>query len=109
AVVSGRLRVSTTFSGNERAWLRLTQSTASRIEVAAPLVTFVRRAVERGAAVTGVVVAGAVYADNGGWLDVIMAGCGGGYALAAVVGVSAAALAHARGHVTAQRRGIVYK
>jgi cation transport ATPase len=108
-VVGGRLRVNATFSGNERAWLRLAQATSSRIEVAAPLVAFMRRAVERGAPVAALVVAGAVYADNGSWLDVAVAACGAGFALAASAAVSAAALAHARGHSAAQRRGIVYK
>jgi cation transport ATPase len=112
-VVTGRLRVNATFSGAERAWLRLTQSgsatPAKAIEANAPLVVFVRSFVERGAPAAAVLVAGAVYADNGSWLDVAVAACGGGYVLAAAAAVSAAALAHARGHVTAQRRGIVYK
>lgn len=113
-VVSGRLLVSATFSGNERAWLRLAPSvgtslSAGSVDVAAPLVAFVRRMVERGAPVSGLLVAGAVYADNGTWLDVVLAGCGGTFALAAVAAVSAAGLAHACGHVSAQRRGIVYK
>ncbi|MBX3206964.1 MAG: HAD-IC family P-type ATPase [Labilithrix sp.] len=115
-VVSGRLRVNATFSGAERAWLRLSQPASPRadlasnaIEAAAPLVVFVRRFVERGAPAAALLVAGAVYADNGSWLDVALAACGGGHALAAVACVSAAALAHARGHAAAQRRGIVYK
>jgi cation transport ATPase len=108
-VVSGRLRVNTTFAGPERAWLRLLLAPSSRIDVAAPLVAFVRRAVERGAPLAALLVAGAVYADNGSWLDVAIAACAGGYVLAATAAVSAAALAHARGHVAAQRRGIVYK
>jgi cation transport ATPase len=108
-VVSGRLRVNATFSGTDRAWLRLTQPTPTRIEVAAPLVAFVRSAVERGAPAAAVLIAGAVYADNGSWLDVAMAACAGGYALASTAAVAGAALAHARGHVAAQRHGIVYK
>lgn len=108
-VVSGRLRVNATFSGAERAWLRLGHASPSRIEIASPLVAFFRRAVERGAPLAALVVAGAVYADNGSWLDVAIAAAGGAYALAAAASVSAAGLAHARGHVTAQRRGIVYK
>jgi cation transport ATPase len=108
-VVSGRLRINTTFSGPDRAWLRLLLSPGARIDAAAPLVAFVRRAVERGAPVAAIVVAGAVYADNGRGLDVGIAACAGGFLLAASAAISAAALAHARGHVAAQRRGIVYK
>jgi len=113
AVVAGRLRVNATFCGSERAWLRLTQSAATAptkaIEVNAPLVVVVRSFVERGAPAAALLVAGAVYADNGSWLDVAIAACGGGYVLAAAAAVSTAALAHARAHVNAQRRGIVYK
>lgn len=114
AVVSGRLRVNTTFSGNERAWLRLLSpanvaAAAARIEIAAPLVVSVRRLVERGAPAVGLVVAGAVYADNGSWLDVAIAASAGSFALGAVAAVAGAALAHGRGHAAAQRRGIVYK
>lgn len=108
-VVSGRLRVNATFSGAERAWLRLANGAPAPIEVVSPLVAFFRRAVHRGAPVAALVVAGAVYADNGSWLDVAIAAAGAAYALAAGASVSAAALAHARGHVAAQRRGIVYK
>ncbi len=116
-VVSGRLRVNATFCGGERAWLRLTQparaegagAPARAIEVNAPLVMLIRSAVERGAPIAAVLVGGAVYADNGSWLDVAIAACGGGYVLAAASAVAGAALAHARGHVNAQRRGIVYK
>jgi cation transport ATPase len=114
-VVSGKLCINATFSGSERAWLRLTQPEASRsdttraIETSAPLAAFARRALERGAPAAAVLVAGAVYANNGSWPDVAIAGCAGGYALAAVAAVSAVALAHARGHATAQSRGIVYK
>lgn len=119
-VASGRLRINATFCGAERAWLRLSQPSAASsdssghaparaIEVNAPLVAFVRRAVERSAPVAAVLVAGAVYADNGAWLDVAIAAAGGGYALATISAATAAALAHTRGHVAAQRRGIVYK
>ena len=101
-VMSGRLRINTTFAGPDRAWLR-------RIDLNAPMVRFVRRAVERGAPLAALVVAGAVYADNGSWLDVVIAACSAGLAVGAFASVGAAGLAHARGHAFAQRRGIVYK
>ncbi len=107
-VVSGRLRVTATFSGPDRAWLRLAHG-ASRIELAAPLVETTRRWIERGAPIAAVLVGGATYANNGSWTDVVVAACGGGFALAAASAATAAGLAHARGHVAAQRRGIVYK
>lgn len=107
SLVSGRLRVTATFSGAERAWLRPARSHASR--GTAPLVAVGKRAIERGAPIAGLVVAGLAYANNGSWTEVVMAACAGGYALAAIGGISAAALTHARGHLAAQRRGIVYK
>lgn len=125
-VMTGRLRVNATFSGAERAWLRLAPTSPSApaesgepdaaserpkyaVDVAAPLVALFRRIVERGAPAAALVVAGVVYADNGSWIDVALAGCAGAFALAASAAVSSAALAHARGHAAAQRRGIVYK
>lgn len=108
-VLSGSLRVTATFTGGDRAWLRLAQQTAARIEVAAPLVAFARRSVERGAPVAAAVLAAAAYANNGSWFDVALAACAGGFALAAAAAVGAAALAHARGHVAALRRGVVFK
>jgi cation transport ATPase len=108
-VVSGRLRVTATFAGADRAWLRLAQSHAARVDVAAPLVVLARRTVERGAPIAALLVGGATYANNGGWPDVIVAASAGGYAAAGFAAVAAAAIAHARGHIAAQRRGIVYK
>ena len=108
-VVSGRLRVTATFAGAERAWLRLGQSQAARVDVAAPLVTLARHAVERGAPIAALLVGGATYANNGGWPEVVIAASAGAYAVAGFAAVAAAAVAHARGHIAAQRRGIVYK
>lgn len=108
-VTAGKLRVTATFAGSERAWLRLLRAGAPRIENAAPLVVFAGRSIARGSPVAGLVVAGAVYASNGATSDVVLAGCAGAYALSVAAAATAAALAHARGHVAAQRRGIVYK
>lgn len=101
-VVSGRLRINTTFAGADRAWLR-------RIDLTAPLVQFARRAVERGAPIAAGIVAAAVYADNGSRLDVVVSAASAGLVLGSFAAVGAAGLAHARGHAGAQRRGIVYK
>lgn len=101
-VVSGRLRINTTFAGADRAWLR-------RIDLTAPLVQFARRAVERGAPLAAGIVGAAVYADNGSWLDVVVSAASAGLALGAFAAVGATGLAHARGHAAAQKRGIVYK
>ena len=108
-VISGRLRVTATFTGADRAWLKLGQSSAARVDVAAPLVALARRTVERGAPIAALLVGGAIYAMNGGWPEVVIAASAGAYAVAGFAAVAAAALAHARGHIAAQRRGIVYK
>ena len=109
AVISGRLRVRATFAGADRAWLKLGQSSSTRIDVAAPLVVLARRTVERGAPIAALLVGGATYASNGGWPDVVIAASAGAYAAAGFAAIAAAAIAHARGHLAAQRRGIVYK
>jgi cation transport ATPase len=108
-VISGRVRVTATFTGAERAWLRLGSAPASRVEVAAPIIALARRAVERGAPLAAVVVAGAAFANNGALADVLVAACAGGYAVAASAAIAGAGLVHARAHAAAQRRGIVYK
>ena len=107
SLVSGRIRVTATFSGAERAWLRPARSHAA--PRTAPLLAFGKRAIERGAPLAAFVVAGMAYANHATWAEVVMAACAGAFALAAVSGITAAALAHARGHLSAQRRGIVYK
>ena len=109
SVVSGRLRITATFTGRDRAWVKLHQSEAARVDVAAPLVVLARRTVERGSPIAALLVGGATYALNGGWPDVIIAASAGAYAVAGLAAVATAALAHGRGHIAAQRRGIVYK
>jgi len=108
-VVSGRLRINATFTGAERAWLRLAHSSGARIDVAAPVVALARRVVERSAPVACAAAAAAAYASGGSWADVVVAASAGAFAMAGVSAVSAVGLAHARGHLAAQRRGIVYK
>ncbi len=109
SIASGRLRITTTFAGPDRAWLKLGQTSATRIDVAAPLVSLARRTVERGSPIAALLVGGATYANNGGWPEVVIAASAGAYAAFGLGAVATAALAHARGHVAAQRRGIVYK
>lgn len=108
-ITRGEIVITTTFAGGERSWLRMLSPGATRIDVAAPLVAAARGFVERGAPIAALLVGAAVFANNASWLDVGVAACGGGFALAAFAAVSAAALTHARGHAAAQRRGIIYK
>ncbi len=106
---SGRLVLTTTFSGAERAWLRLANMRYARIEDAAPLVRTARRFVERGSPIAALLVGVGIYASNGSPLDIAMAACAGGFGLAAASAVSLAANGHARAHALAQRHGILYR
>jgi Cu+-exporting ATPase len=106
---SGRLVLTTTFSGAERAWLRLANMRLARIEDAAPLVRTARRFVERGSPLAALLVGIGIYASHGSLLDVAMAACAGGFGMAAASAVSLAANGHARAHALAQRHGILYR
>ncbi|MDP9035779.1 MAG: hypothetical protein M3O50_13340, partial [Myxococcota bacterium] len=55
-VVSSRLRLTTTWSGRDRAWVKLLSSPETRIDVAAPTARALRLVVERGAPVAALLV-----------------------------------------------------
>ncbi|MDB4942460.1 MAG: Lead, cadmium, zinc and mercury transporting ATPase, partial [Labilithrix sp.] len=76
-VLSGRLRVTSTFAGGDRAWVRLHQLASARIDVASPLVVLARQTAERGAPIAALLVGGATYANNGTWPDVLVAASAG--------------------------------
>jgi cation transport ATPase len=108
-IASGSLRITAAFSGTDRAWLRLGQPGPTSIEGAAPLLTLARRFAAPVAVAAAGLAGLLVFASNGTWPDVLLVACATGSLLAARVGVSATGMAHARAHVAAQRRGIVYK
>lgn len=108
-VLSGKLRVTATFTGADRAWLRGTLGKEGRSDLAPPYVVQARRFVERGVPVAAIAIVALTYASERSWFDAVLTGCAGAFALAATSAVAAAALAHARGHVAAFHRGIVYK
>jgi P-type Cu+ transporter len=108
-VASGRLRVTTTWAGADRAFSRLALSKALRTDVAAPLARGFRRIVERGAPVLGVLGAIAVYAGGARGPLVLASACAVALTLAVRGTSSAVALHHARGQLSALAFGIVYK
>jgi Cu+-exporting ATPase len=108
-VASGRLRVTTTWAGADRAFSRLALSPTLRTDVAAPLARGFRRIVERGAPVLGVLGAIAVYAGGARGPLVLASACAVALALAARGAASVVALHHARGQLSALGLGIVYK
>jgi Cu+-exporting ATPase len=108
-VVSGRLRLTTTWGAEDRAWSKLAQSPHLRIDVVAPRVRFARALVERGAPVAAALVAVAAFANGAAWVEVIAAACAAALAVGARAAVGATALVHARGQLFALEHGVVYK
>jgi len=108
-VVSGRLRVTTTWAGADRAFYRQALSPVLRTDVAAPLSRGFRRIVERGAPVLGALGAIAVYAGGAHGPLVLASACAVALALAARGASSVVALHHGRGQLSALGLGIVYK
>jgi cation transport ATPase len=108
-VVSGRLRVNTTWSGADRAFLKMVSAPATRIESAAPMSRAARVALERAAPVAALVGGAAAWAGNVGWTDLAAVACGA--AMAALGGgvASVVALCHARAQMQGLSHGIVYK
>lgn len=108
-VVSGKLRINTTWSGADRAWMKLVSSPAMRVDVTSPLVRFSRLLLERGAIVAAALCAVAAWIGSVGWIEVAIVASA---AVVAVSGGSVAAivgLAHARGQLEALGHGVVYK
>jgi cation transport ATPase len=99
----------TTWSGSDRAWLKLVESTALRPDVVGPLSRWVRLSVERGALVAAAVVAALGVANGATGIDVvamaaIAAFCVAGTWVAGLVG-----LHQARGPISALAYGVVYR
>ncbi|MBV9946586.1 MAG: HAD-IC family P-type ATPase [Myxococcales bacterium] len=108
-VLSDRLRLTTTWSGRDRAWVKLLAGAASRIDVAAPTPRLVRRTVERGAPLAAVLVGVAALAANWTPVEILAAMCAGAMAFAAKSACSTVALHFARAHLEGLTCGIVYK
>ncbi len=108
-VVSGSLRLTTTWAGLDRAWAKLALSPTLRVDVAAPIARATRLTMERGAPLVAALVAVAAFANGVSPVEVFAAACAAALAFGAK-GVSAVvALHHARAHATALASGIVYK
>jgi len=108
-VVSSRLRLRTTWSGRERAWVRLIATPEARVDVAAPTPRTLRLVVQRGAPVAAGVVAIAAFAANGTVTEILAAMCAGATAFAARAAASFVSLHYARAHLEALASGIIYK
>jgi cation transport ATPase len=108
-VVSSRLRATTTFSGRDRAWVKLLSAAAARVDVDAPTPRVLRHTVERGAPVAALLVGIAAFAANATVVEIVAAMCAGAIAFAAKAVVSVVALHYARAHLEALASGITYK
>ncbi|HEX3771309.1 MAG TPA: HAD family hydrolase [Polyangiaceae bacterium] len=111
-VLSNRLRMTTTWSGRERAWVKFFSSAASssaRIEVAAPTSRVLRHTVERGVPCAAVLVGLATFAAGAAPAEVLAAMAAAGMAFGAKALVSFAGLHLARAHIQALASGITYK
>jgi len=108
-ILSGRLRGTTTWAGADRAFYRLALSPKLRVDLAAPLARGLRLSVERGAPIAGALVAIANYAGGARGPEILASACAVTLAIGARAVVSAVALHHSRGQLTALSHGIVYK
>ncbi|CAN5449540.1 hypothetical protein BH09MYX1_BH09MYX1_10980 [soil metagenome] len=107
-VLSGTLRVSASFGGNERAFARAL-SLRGRPDVSAPLVRIAARAAREGGVVVLVLVGLATYGTGAS----LWAALGNGFAAMLAFGASgvvgAACVEHARAHLRALGHGIVIR
>jgi cation transport ATPase len=108
-VVSNRLRVITTWSGRERAWVKLLSVPSARIDVAAPTARALRLTVERGAPAAALVVGVAAFAANATPVEILASMSAGAMAFGAKALASVVALHFARAHLEALASGIIYK
>ncbi len=105
-IVSGRLRLVTTWGGDDRAWLRLT---GSRLEASAPLTRLSRTIVERGAPLAACTVGGVVLANGASAVEGVATTLAAGIAIGAWGVSRVVALHHARVHALALAHGVVFK
>lgn len=105
-VVDGTLRVITTWSGQDRVWLRATR--ASTADPGAPPLRVARAVSERGAPIAAVLVAVAGVATGAPLVDLLAAVVAAVLAIGAIGPVAAVAVGVARGHLDALAHGIVY-
>lgn len=108
-VCSNRLRVTTTWSGHDRAWLKLISTSATRIDVAAPTVRVVRQAIERGAPVVASIAGLAAFAGNAAPVEVLASISAAAMAVGGKAMGSFVALRYAQAHLETLLSGIAYK
>ncbi|HLK36629.1 MAG TPA: HAD family hydrolase [Polyangiaceae bacterium] len=108
-VLSSRLRLTTTWSGPDRAWVKLSSAPLARIDVAAPTARALRVTVERGAPIAAALVGVGAFAANATPVEVLASMSAGAIAFSAHALASIVGLHFARAHVEALASGITYK
>lgn len=108
-VVSGRLRLTTTWSGLDRAWTKLALAPSLRVDVAAPLARLVRTTIERGAPIAAALVAVAAFAANASPIEIAAAACAAAAAFGAKGTSAIVSLHYARAQLAALASGVIYK
>jgi cation transport ATPase len=109
SVVSSRLRLTTTFSGLDRAWMKLLHALPSRIDVAAPTARAVRLTVERGAPVAALLAAIGAFLGNATPVQILAAAAAGAMAVGSKALPAFVGWHFGRAHLEALSSGIVYK
>lgn len=108
-VLTSRLRLITTWSGRERAWMKLMAASSGRIDVASPTPRLLRLTVERGAPVAALLLGLAAVGANSTPVQILAAMCAGAVAFGARGVASFVALHFTRAHLEALASGITYK
>jgi cation transport ATPase len=108
-VLNSRLRLITTWSGRERAWVKLLAASSGRLDVGSPTPRLLRLAVERGAPVAALLLGLAAFGANSTPVQIVAAMCAGAVAFGAKGVASFVALHFTRAHLEALASGIAYK
>lgn len=108
-IVAGRVRVTTAWSGKERAWAKLLSNPATRIDVVAPTARAVRSAVEWGTPIFAALIGLGAFMGNASAPEIVAAMAAAGVAIASSALPSLVGLHFARGHLDALVHGIAYK
>jgi len=108
-VVSSRLRMTTTWSGRERAWVRLLSVPSTRIDVAAPGARTLRQVIERGSPLAAGLVGVAAFAANATPVEILATMSAGAMAFGLKAVATLVSLHYARAHLEALSSGITYK
>ena len=108
-ITSGTVRVRATYTGLDRAWLRLTLDSRRRADVHAKVARTARAIADRGGPVAMLLAALAAFANGESQVRIALAGIAAYAAITTAATGSMAAIHVGRGILEGLRRGVVYK